>query len=501
MAILDLIAPLPYSRAVTSLAERVPAKPVTVIVLVGLCLFLSGNWLLPLVDRDEPRFAEAAREMGQRREIVIPWFNNKYRFDKPPLIYWCQMVSYGALGENSFAARLPSALFAAGTSALLVLWGRRLGNVKAGFYAGLMLCTCLEFLVHGRFAVADMPMVFFSSLALWSGWEMTRPGTQAGKVWWLLFFASLGLGFLAKGPVAWLPLAGLGLVRWLHPQDFSLTPAKVVLGTVLTLGLVALWGVPALIATQGQFFKVGIGHHVIFRSFGVMEGHGGSGWLGFIALAPLYLATFFFSFFPWALRVPGTLRRWWPQRGQDLLGSYLLLQVAVVFGVFTLVRTKLPHYTMPALPAISLWLALRLDSERVPVQRLARWAGVMLLVTAVVTLAIFKAAQPYFVAANLWRQAQPYCGPNTELATIEFNEPSLVWEFRKGLTNYLQEISLDQAVPFLQKPGPRVLILPTGQLTAELQSAATNDVILRAVGLDTVRFKRIDLTAIVAPAR
>src|SRR5216683_2764236 len=95
-----------------SLAEIVSAKPLRTVVLLSLVLFLSGNWILPLMDRDEPRFAEASREMLQRDELVIPWFNGQYRFDKPPLIYWCQMACYRVLGENAFAARLPSALFA-----------------------------------------------------------------------------------------------------------------------------------------------------------------------------------------------------------------------------------------------------------------------------------------------------------------------------------------------------------------------------------------------------
>jgi 4-amino-4-deoxy-L-arabinose transferase-like glycosyltransferase len=64
-----------------SLMEKASAKPLTAVILLGLILFLSGNWILPLMDRDEPRFAEASREMLQRGDLVIPWFNNQYRFD------------------------------------------------------------------------------------------------------------------------------------------------------------------------------------------------------------------------------------------------------------------------------------------------------------------------------------------------------------------------------------------------------------------------------------
>jgi len=89
-----------------SFFARLGARPVPTVLALSLVLFLSGNWILLLLDRDEPRFAEASREMLERCDFVIPWFNGTYRFDKPPLIYWCQMASFRVLGANAFAARL-----------------------------------------------------------------------------------------------------------------------------------------------------------------------------------------------------------------------------------------------------------------------------------------------------------------------------------------------------------------------------------------------------------
>lgn len=478
-----------------SWAEKVSAKPLVTVVLLGLLLFLSGNWVLPLMDRDEPRFAEATREMLQRHDLIVPWFNGQYRFDKPPLIYWCQAAAYEVLGENAFAARLPSALFATATAVLLLFWGRRLGNEHAGLYAALMFVTCVQMLIHGRLAVADMPMVFFCLAAVWSAWELSRP-KQSQRRWWWLFYISLGLGFLAKGPIAWLPLGGLLAGRWLRPADFCLRLWPTTLGTMLALFVVGLWGVPALVATRGQFFAVGIGHHVIFRSLGIMEGHGGPGWIGFVLTLPLYLVTFFFSFFPWSLKVPSALRDWWSSRGLDVLGWYLIAQAVLVFAVFTVVRTKLPHYTLPAFPMLSLWLGLRLSNQPGSARWLARGTAGMCLLALLVTLVFFSAARPRFVAANLYHQAQRFCSPNMEFAGVDFDEPSLVWEFRHGTTNYMQHLTAAQAKQFLQKEGPRLLILPTSTFTSELKGVATNALTFRAAGIDTARFRRIDLTAV-----
>lgn len=87
--------------------------------LAVLALALPQAALLPLLDRDEPRFAEASREMLQSGNFIVPTFNHAPRYAKPPLIYWCQAVSYTIFGENAFAARLPSLLATAGTAWLL----------------------------------------------------------------------------------------------------------------------------------------------------------------------------------------------------------------------------------------------------------------------------------------------------------------------------------------------------------------------------------------------
>ncbi len=143
-----------------SFLEKLIRHPERSIVIFSLALLLAGNWIMPLLDRDEVRFAEASREMIQRGDYVVPWFNGAYRFDKPILIYWCQSLSYRIFGENDFAARFPSALFTTGTALLLVRWGRKLADARTGFFAGAMFVTCLHIALLGRAATADMALLF-----------------------------------------------------------------------------------------------------------------------------------------------------------------------------------------------------------------------------------------------------------------------------------------------------------------------------------------------------
>lgn len=170
-----------------TLAGKLFSRPFLLVALAGLVLNLSGTWLLPLIDRDEPRFAEAAREMAARPDWVVPTFNGAPRYDKPPLIYWAQIGSYAWLGQTALAARLPAAIFATATALLILAWGRRFAAPNTALGAAFMFLTCGQMAIHGRLAVADVPMVCFVAAACWSGWEASRPGLPARGGWWAFF--------------------------------------------------------------------------------------------------------------------------------------------------------------------------------------------------------------------------------------------------------------------------------------------------------------------------
>ena len=434
--------------------------------------------------------------MLQRGDYVVPWFNGAWRFDKPVLIYWCQMASYQIFGENDFAARLPSVLFTTATALLLVRWGRKIANPKTGFIAGAMFVAGLHVAIIGRVATADMAMVFFTTLAVWSGWELTRPEQSRRKTWWWIFYITLALGFLAKGPVAWLPLGGMFLGRTLRKNSFRLPLVETGAGLVVAIALAACWGLPALAQTHGQYLAIGMGEHVIHRSTGVIDGHGLAGMAGFVALLPLYFATFFVSFFPWSTRVPAALRGWWPERGRDDLGWYLLTQAALVFVAFSLVRTKLPHYTMPAFSCIALWLALQLGREGNSFAWFGKRFAAMAVFILVLMLGFASVARNYLLTENLWREVKAHVRPETKVGCFGYTEPSLVWKFRSVSTNLVVLGDAKLARDFLTNAPPFILVLPTSGL-AKLPDA--NGVQIHVRGLDMVKFKNWDLTAIVRP--
>src|SRR5262252_621396 len=219
------------SKSTSMSMSRINSAPAKYAILFfGCVLFhILGTWTLPLIDRDEPRFAEASREMIQRADYVVPYFDNQLRLDKPPLAYWAQVASYRIFGESDFSARFPSAIAAALTALVIVAWGYRIGAVAAGWWAAIIFTLALQTFVHAKAAVADMWLVLFMTLAHWAGYELLQRPTPSAQRSnpkrdgsFIVFYVSLALGFLAKGPIAWIPLLTVAITIILA-RDWPLT--------------------------------------------------------------------------------------------------------------------------------------------------------------------------------------------------------------------------------------------------------------------------------------
>jgi 4-amino-4-deoxy-L-arabinose transferase-like glycosyltransferase len=416
-----------------------------------------GNNTLPLIDRDEPRFAEASREMRQSGDFVIPRVNGEYRFDKPPLIYWCQVGTARLFGESDFSVRFPSMFFAAATAVLTAIWGARLYGAKIGLWSGIIFGTCLQLFIHGRAAVADMPMIFFFLCATWIAWE--RMANPKSRWLWLAFYISLALGFLAKGPIALLPTLFPAIFYLSQRKKGSFHFGSALLGVVVLVLIVGAWGIPALVATRGEFFAVGIGRHVVMRSVAPMQSHGANGLVGYVLSLPFYFLTIFFSFFPWCIYLPSTIARL--RRGVDLSERYLLGGVALVFLIFTLIQTKLPHYTLPAFPLLAILTAKHLSS----LVRARFLAGATVALYLLVSLIGFAWAAPYFPSKAAYEAAKTSLTAESRVGYTSYDEQSLIWYFRYSVKPFLVHLSPPQVADFLTAAPSAVCVVTKSDLT------------------------------------
>ncbi len=464
-----------------------------------LLFFLLGTGSLPLLDRDEPRFAEATREMLQSGDWIVPRLNGQDRFDKPPLIYWLQAAAFVAFGESEAAARLPAAACAAGTVLASAFWARRIGGERAGWYAGLILASAPLMQIHSRLSVADMPMVLFFVLTCRSGWECTAGSgnTSSRRFWQAAFVAFLALGFLAKGPVAWLPIV-TAVWQGRHVEESRRFRWTWIVPLVLLL--VGLWGIPALMRTQGRFLEVGIGKHVIGRSFTVMEGHGLGGFLGYLGAIPFHFLMLFPGLFPWSIplarRLP-LLRRWRNDGGDAawLLGTSLLVLV-----VFSLVRTKLPHYTLPAYPLLAVWIATRLAADGAPARGVVLKAGGQIAVVAAIAFFGTPLLRERLPVRGLVAEASPWIDPGSEVATVGFDEPSAVWYLRARTRGFVRHLKPDELDEFLAGKGPRLCLVAEGPKTADPLSRWSGLRRFESSGINIANGKAVRLRLLVREA-
>ncbi|MDF2875141.1 MAG: arnT 1, partial [Sporomusa sp.] len=255
---------------------------VAVILVVANILMFSYLGSQPLLDPDEPVYAETAREMLQVHDFISPRIYGDFWFDKPPMYYWLVAGAFKIFGIGEFSARFPSAFFAVGGAILVYLSGRKLFTERAGLLAALVLVTSLEYFYLGNAAVTDMTLTFSLTAALLSFLHR--------KYYLLYGFAALAV--VTKGPVA-IFFCGviIGLYLVLTGNLKTMKRMKLVSGGALFAVIALPWYV-AMYSLHGMaFIDTFLGFHNVTR-FLQPEHVSGAIWY-------YYIPVLFLGFFPW----------------------------------------------------------------------------------------------------------------------------------------------------------------------------------------------------------
>ena len=344
------------------------AKGFRAYIIIGLLAALAalaGIFTLPPLDRDESRFAQATAQMLESGDFVSINFLDEARNKKPVGIHWLQAASVAALSSAEareiWAYRLPS-MFGAILAALACFWGgQRLVGREAAFAGAALFAVTVLLGIEGGIAKTDAMLVGCTTLAM-AALAQIRAGK--GKKTALLFWFAIGLGALIKGPVTPMVagLAVLVLVIWERKANW-LKPLLFWPGPLLAIAMVLPWLISIQIATDGGFLRQAIGDDMAPKLAGAAERHGGL--FGYhLLLAPLL-------FFPASLTViPGLGYLTSALRGRTgektaSAARFLLAWAVPVWLVFELLPTKLPHYVLPAYPALALiagWGLLQLTA-------------------------------------------------------------------------------------------------------------------------------------------
>ena len=317
--------------------------------------------LMSLNDSTEARYGEIARIMLETGDWRTPMQSAGVPFwAKPPLSTWLSALSMGCFGVNAFAVRFPSLLLSIGILWLIWDLARKRHDAQLAWITVLVLAGSLFFYLDAGTVMTDPALIFCTTLGFVSFWHAV---VEQNKTWGYFFFVSLGLGLLAKGPIA-LVLMGMPIFFWVlrHKQRWIALWKHLpwIKGTGLMLLIAVPWYVLAELKTPGFLNYFIIGEHI--RRF-LEPGWGGDKY-GFAHVAPLGMIWVyaFLGIFPWSImgiawliRNPKGLKGLTPHK--DGWMSYLMLWTLMPLLFFTLSSNIIYTYAFPSLPPFALLFA------------------------------------------------------------------------------------------------------------------------------------------------
>jgi 4-amino-4-deoxy-L-arabinose transferase-like glycosyltransferase len=349
-----------------------------VLILATLCVcYFSHLGAIGFVGPDEPRYAWIARDMSETGDWVTPRLYGKPWFEKPPLYYWGAAVCFKLLGVSEAAARLPSAISALLLTLTLAWLTLRLYGRETARWLLLLLPTSLGMIGFSHAAATDMPFSGMLTIAMVSAAVVLGLARNANtpvipRTPWLALISFgffLGLAVLAKGPAAIILCGGTVFFwavftkRW--RDAFRLFhPAAIAAFCVTALPWYILCA-----RRNPDFFRIFIIEHN-FKRFLTPEFQHIQPWWFY---APVLLLAFlpWVALFLWASLAGSKVL--WSKRFTTASAWFFICWAGFCVIFFSVSRSKLPGYVLPAVPAIGVLMARDLSRRLEERTGKARW--------------------------------------------------------------------------------------------------------------------------------
>ena len=390
---------------------------IVMLTLLMLAVALPGISTLPVIDRDEARYAVASVQMAESGDLVSIRFQDEARNKKPAGAYWAQTAMIKVFtdkGERKiWAQRIPSVLGAL-IAVLATYWaGIAMIGRRGAFIGAAYLAVSGLLVFEAHMAKTDAMLLASSALMLVSFAHLRQGG---GRFFALLFWAAMGLAVMIKGPVipALAVLTLLPLWIWERGEDSPSWMRQLLFwpGPILFLLIILPWSILIWQATDGQFFKDALGGDFGSKLVGVQEKHGGPPGYYFALLPILFWpgTLLLIPAFAFAVRAVKGAKAKASVNPVVRAMRLALCFILPFWAVIELVPTKLPNYLLPVFPALALMVggaAITLLSVKE-----FKWsrplsailfviAGVTIVTAALLAEAIYGPAQlwPYGLAA------------------------------------------------------------------------------------------------------
>jgi 4-amino-4-deoxy-L-arabinose transferase-like glycosyltransferase len=370
----------------------------TLLLIFGVTFFqFLGR--VPLIEPDEGRYAEIPREMLELGDFITPHLNYVKYFEKPPLHYWLNALSFKIFGENEFAARFPGALMGLLTVLLTYHVGRRLFGRREGLLAALILGTSIGFIIQARIDIIDMTLTCTLSAALAFFIVAAREGETRKGLYYHLFYFFAALAVLAKGLIGIVFPGAIIFLYMLSTRNWRLLKEmRLLTGIPLFLLVSAPWFI--MVSLQNPEFPRFFFIREHFERFTTTVHHRKRGIWFFV---PVLLITML----PWSFFIPAAVRGVWRERrsAEGKARLYLFIWAAFIFLFFSISDSQLEPYILPIFPALALLMgsayARLADSVSTPL-RVQGWAISAILVIGGIGVICYPhvASRPGLTAAG-----------------------------------------------------------------------------------------------------
>ena len=349
------------------------APPSRGLPLLLLAAALALGWNIAgyrLLDPDEGRNAEVAREMASTHDYLVPHVDGLPYLDKPIVYFAASAALMTLLGPTETAARLPAYLATLATIALLVAFARRRWGPEAGWLAGLAFATMPLTIAYAHTAIFDGTLTLCTTAAIIFLFE-----ERTALAW-----AAMAVGALTKGPVA----LAVPIVALLAYTLATGIPARR-LASLRGLAVFAVLSLPWFLAVTRRFpeFPSYVFVHETFERFTTASFHRTAPVWYYLPIVPV-------AAFQWIVPACAGLSRWrttWATRRDAAAREpiWLAAWVLAPLALLTLNHSKLPQYVLPLMPALALAAARHLAARGPgtawrPYVALATALGVVLVV-------------------------------------------------------------------------------------------------------------------------
>lgn len=352
------------SYLTTQSAKRYAIGLVLPLILLGAFMLFYHLGTAALFEPDEGRNAEKARQMLLLNDWATPHINFVPALDKPVLFYQLIAISYKLFGVSEASARLPSALAALGSLLLICFFVKRFIGFWQALWTGLILVTCLEFVLLSRIVILDMTLNFCITLSLCSFYWGVHMDGERRRASYLMMYAAAAIATAIKGPIGFL-LPGMVICSYIvfSRKWALLAQMQLRLGSGIFLFIVALWYGLGELRNPG-YLRYFLWEENFLRYFTPHFKRSGP-WYYFLGVLLV-------GFIPWTLMIPVAILDIKKQFHDDTT-LFLLLWASLPILFFSVSNSKLPHYILPIYPPLAALTAVSLVKLLTETKRIRKW--------------------------------------------------------------------------------------------------------------------------------